>query len=123
MNTNDYNELTDRYVAVWNETDPRRRNQYVRELWTEDGIECTQARETRGHDALEARVTASHEKNVRDAGCLFRSLRNADGHHGLLKFNWEMFRTSDSAIQSTGFYMLLLNDTGKIRQAWLFVDS
>ena len=107
---------------MWNETDTQRRNQYVRELWAEDGIECTQARETRGHDALEARVTASHEKNVRDADCLFRSLRNADGHHGLVKFNWEMVRTSDSAIQARGFYVLLLNDAGKIRQAWLFVD-
>jgi hypothetical protein len=119
---NDYKELTDRYVAMWNETNPQRRNLTVRELWAEDGIECTAIRETRGHDALETRVAASHEKNVRDAGCLFRSLHNADGHHGLIKFNWEMFRTRDNTIQSTGFYMLLLDDAGKIRQAWLFVD-
>ena len=119
---NDYNELTDHYVAMWNERDSQRRGQYVRELWAEDGIECTKGRETRGHDALEARVTASHEKNVRDAGYLFRSCRNADAHHGLVKFNWEMYRPSDGVVESTGFYMLLLNDAGKIQQAWLFVD-
>jgi hypothetical protein len=120
---NDFSELTDRYVAMWNETNAERRNQTVRELWVDDGMECTPARETRGHAALEARVTASHEKNVRDAGCLFRSCHNAEGHHGLIKFNWEMFRVSDSVIQATGFYMLLVEDSGKIRQAWLFVDA
>ena len=121
-NMNDFNELTERYVAMWNETNAERRSQMVRELWIEDGIECTAARETRGHDALEARVAASHEKNVRDAGNLFRSRRNASGHHGLVKFDWEMLRQSDGAIQATGCYVLLLNDVGKIRQAWLFVD-
>jgi hypothetical protein len=119
---NDFNELADRYVAVWNEQDPEQRHRRVRDLWIEDGIECTKARETQGYAALEARITASHEKNVRDAGCLFRSCRNADGHHGLVKFNWEMIRTGDDAVQATGFYVLLLNDTGKIRAAWLFVD-
>jgi hypothetical protein len=70
---NDFNELTCRYVAMWNETNTERRNQYVRELWVEDGIECTKARETRGHTALEARVTASHERNVgRFVACLVR---------------------------------------------------
>jgi hypothetical protein len=58
----DVNELTERYVAVWNETNAERRCEMVRELWTNDGIECTTARETRCHDALEARVTASHER-------------------------------------------------------------
>ena len=120
---NDLNELASRYVAMWNETDNERRNQFVRDLWSEDGIECTKARESRGHAALEVRVTDAHEKNVRDGGCLFRSCNNADGHHGLIKFNWEMFRVRDGAIQSTGFYMLLLDDSDKIRQAWLFVDT
>ena len=119
---NDFNELTSRYVAMWNETNTERRNQYLRELWVEDGIECTKARETRGHTALEARVTASHERNVRDGGCLFRSCNNADGHHGLIKFNWEMFRASDGVVQSTGSYILLLNDGEKIHSAWLLVD-
>ena len=119
---NDFNELTSRYVAMWNETKTERRNQYVRELWSEDGIECTAARETRGYEALETRVTASHEKNVRDAGCLFRRCHGATGHHGLIKFNWEMFQVSDGVVQSTGSYVLLLDDSGKIQQAWLLVD-
>ena len=119
---NDYDELTDRYVAVWNETDPEQRRRRIRELWSEDGIECTKQRQTQGYAALEARITASHEKNVRDAGYHFRSCRNADGHHGLVKFNWEMLQKSDGAIQATGFYILLLNNAGKIRTAWFFVD-
>jgi hypothetical protein len=67
-------ELVERYVAMWNEEDPRARGAAVRELWAQDGAHVLQppqemlgeaARigfinpvlEARGHDELEARVT------------------------------------------------------------------
>jgi uncharacterized protein len=52
----DYSELAGKYISMWNETDPQRRGRHVMELWADDGIECTNVRETRGHAALEARV-------------------------------------------------------------------
>ncbi len=118
----EHNELADRFVAVWNETDPEQHRRCIRDLWIEQGVECTKQRETRGYGALETRIAASHEKNVRDDGYLFRACRNADGHHGLVKFNWEMFKTNDGAIRATGIYVLLLDEAGKIRTAWFFVD-
>ncbi len=38
----DLQELTDRYVAVWNEPDGDRRRKLLRELWTEDGVQILQ---------------------------------------------------------------------------------
>jgi hypothetical protein len=32
---NDPKQLVDRYVAIWNESDPERRRQGVAELWSE----------------------------------------------------------------------------------------
>lgn len=51
---NDYDELTDRFVAVWNETDPKQRRRRIRGLWNEDGVECTKQRESQGYAAREA---------------------------------------------------------------------
>jgi hypothetical protein len=38
----DVKDLTSRYVAAWNEPDPARRRQAIRELWAEDGIHVLQ---------------------------------------------------------------------------------
>jgi hypothetical protein len=122
VSVNDFNELADQFVAVWNETDPGRRHKLVRDLWADDGMECTKARETRGHAALESRIRASHEKNVRDGGCRFRSRRAADENHGVVKIDWEMIRLEDASLRATGSYVLLLNEAGKIRCAYFFSD-
>jgi len=54
---NDAQYLADRYVAVWNETDPDRRRRAIAELWTPDGRHCVDTREAHGYDALEKRIT------------------------------------------------------------------
>jgi hypothetical protein len=75
-----------------------------------------------GYDALETRVTTSHQKNVWDGGYRFRStgiwtLRNA------VTFNWEMFRPGDKAVESSGFDILVLADDGRILSDYQFVVS
>src|SRR5690348_16745716 len=61
-------DIAERYVAVWNETDPERRRRQIAELWTPAGRHYVDQREVHGYDALEKRITVSHEKNVRDYG-------------------------------------------------------
>src|ERR1700759_2051099 len=63
---NEAQQLADRYVAVWSETDPERRRRAIAELWTPDGEHYVGAREVRGYDELEQRIKGSHEKNIRD---------------------------------------------------------
>jgi hypothetical protein len=91
-------QIVENYIAMWHET------------------ECT------GYDALETRVTTSHQKNVWDGGYRFRStgiwtLRNA------VTFNWEMFRPGDKAVESSGFDILVLADDGRILSDYQFVVS
>lgn len=68
---NEAEKLAERYVAVWNETDPQRRRETIAALWAPEGIHYVGSREVQGYDALEQRVTGSHEKNVRDGGHRF----------------------------------------------------
>lgn len=75
MNTrtafNDFTELADSYVAVWNEPDAEARRAAIASLWVPDGEHYVRTLQARGHEALQQRVTGSHEKNVRDAGFRF----------------------------------------------------
>jgi hypothetical protein len=83
-------EFIERYLAVWNEPDADRRRRGIAGLWAEDGANLIRTLEACGYEALEARVTGAHEKWVKGAGFVFRSLNNVASHHNVVKFNWEM---------------------------------
>src|SRR6185503_6994568 len=48
--------FVDRYVNIWNEPDPQRRRETVRELWQEDARHLARTIEAAGHDGIEIRV-------------------------------------------------------------------
>jgi hypothetical protein len=118
----DINDLVDRYVAQWNESDPERRRRAIRALWTEDALHVTPSREVRGHAAMEERVAGAYEKWVRDGGHVFRSAGNADGHHDAVRFNWHMVQAAGGPVVSIGFDLLLLDADGRIRCDYQFID-
>ncbi len=49
-------DLVDRCVAVWHETDPERRRKAIAGLWVPDGEHYVATRKVRGYAALETRV-------------------------------------------------------------------
>jgi hypothetical protein len=119
---NDLNAFVERYVSVWNEADPEARRRRIRELWTDDGVQFTKTMEPRGYAELEARVIGSWEKSVRDGGYVFRSRGNAEGHHDMVRFHWEMLPAKGGPIAALGQELLLLDGNGKIRIDWMFVE-
>jgi hypothetical protein len=120
---NDATELAQRYVSVWNESDPAERRRIIRDLWTEDGMECTRSRPTKGYSELEARIAASHEKNVLDAQNRFVLQGKADRNHDVVKLDWRMIQTKNGLVKATGSYLLFLNVEGKILSAYFFADT
>src|ERR671930_327503 len=89
-------ELSEKYVALWNEPDADRRGRMIAELWTEDGrhilqppqeireiaarpgIAMTAILEARGYEQIEARAASAYAHWVRSEGLSFRVLA-ADG--------------------------------------------
>jgi hypothetical protein len=118
-----FNQLADRYVAVWNDPDPESRRRQIAELWTENGANLTDSLEARGHEALAARIEQSHNKWVRDAGMVFRSRGNATGHHNAVKFSWDMAPAGGGGPVSTGFDFLILAADGRIVDDYQFTES
>lgn len=117
----DAQRLADRYVAVWNETDPERRRRAIVELWTPDGRHYVGTREAHGYAALEARITGSHEKNVRDGRHRFRARLDARALRDAVTFHWEMLPADGERVVATGLEFLILDREGRILVDYQFV--
>jgi hypothetical protein len=114
-------QLADRYVAVWNETDPERRRSAIAALWAPDGRHYVAAREAEGYEALEERIVGSHQKNVRDGGHRFRAARDARALREVVTFHWEMLPAGGESVAVTGLEVLLVDGQGRIRVDYQFV--
>jgi hypothetical protein len=131
--------LADRYVAVWNEPDTDTRRTAVRELWSADASHTLQPPqeirdaavalgvavdlEARGHDALEDRVTRSHDEFVAQGGFTFRPLGDAARLRDIVKLRWEMVPRNGGEVAATGLQILVLDDDGRIRLDYQFIES
>src|SRR5215208_4642672 len=100
-------ELADRYLALWNDSDADRRRRTIAELWTQDarhfvqapeevraiaaqpGIGLAAVLEARGHQEIEARVASAHEHWVGSEGLSFRRRDDAEQLADVVKFHWE----------------------------------
>jgi hypothetical protein len=133
-------ELVDRYVAVWNEPEPERRRALIAEVWSDDAQQildppveirdsaaslgfAAPALEARGHEELVARVTRAYESFVEPGEFAFRTRGNAARLRDVVKFNWEMVRRSDGEIAATGLNIFVVDDDGRIRTDYQFVES
>lgn len=114
-------QLADRYVAVWNETDPEQRRRSIAALWAAEGEHYVGAREVRGRDALEQRVTGSHEKNVRDNGHRFRAKPDARALRDVVTFHWEMLPRDSEEVVATGLEFLVVDPQGRILIDYQFI--
>jgi hypothetical protein len=119
---NKISDLIDRYVAVWNEPDADVRRKTIATLWAPDGATCHRLLDSRGYEAIEARVGDAHRRWVRSQGYVFGSPKNAVGHHDVVKFSWEMTSAAGGGPASAGLNVLILDREGRIRFDYQFSE-
>jgi hypothetical protein len=136
----DVPELVGRYVAVWNESNAARRRAAIRELWAEDGAHILQppqeilhaaaglgftstTLQARGHDALEIRVTRAYQQFVAPGEFTFMPRDNAARLGNVVKFNWEMVPTGGGEAAGAGLEILLLDEDGRIKTDYQFIEG
>jgi hypothetical protein len=116
-------ELVQRFVAVWNETDPAARRATIETLWAPDGRHLMGQQDVQGYDALEARVIASHERSVVQGGNIFRPATAIQTLPEIVKFRWDMVRKDGGELVSAGVGLLRLDDKRRIVCDYLFAES
>ena len=116
------NELADRYVKLWNETDPDLRHVAVEQVYAPDAEYVFYRRDPiRGRAAIEDQIAYAHEL-YDPLGYVFRSSHNAVGHHNLIRLNWVMVSAAGGEMEMAGQDVLVLNDQGLIRADYQFHD-
>ncbi|MGW7253648.1 hypothetical protein [Streptomyces sp. NPDC054834] len=133
----DPQHLADRYTAQWNLPEATERRAAIELLWAEDGTHILQppteirqiaaelgfdhtTLEARGHDAIETRVTRSHERFVEKQGFTFRACAGAVRLHGVVRFGWEAVSAETGDVVSGGSEIVVLDETGRIKTDYMF---
>jgi hypothetical protein len=83
----DIETTVDSYLDMWNETDPRRRDEVISRAWTTDGHYVDPLLEAAGHDALSEMVNGVQ---AQFPGHRFRRTTAVDTHHDRVRFGWEL---------------------------------
>ncbi len=115
-------DLVQSFVAIWNEPDPAARRAGVETLWATEGRHLMGIQNVCGYDELEQRVTASHNRSVRDNGCVFRPATAIQVLPGFVKFRWDMARRTTGEMVSAGVGFMEIDGSGKIARDWLFTE-
>ncbi|MFQ6330251.1 hypothetical protein ACLMAL_29525 [Nocardia sp. CWNU-33] len=131
---NELATLTERYVAMWNESDAENRSKMIRELWAIDGVQVLvdppqeireaaaaiafpiPAMEVRGHDALDRRVTRAYEMFVAAGEHIFAASGQATQLSvNLVGITWLMVSQADGSVVGGGYDVLALDEDGRIQ--------
>jgi hypothetical protein len=83
----EFNDLVERYIAVWNEIDPERRERLIAETFSKGASYVDPLMASEGHAAINGMVRAVQE---RFPGYRFRRAGAVDGHHDRIRFGWEL---------------------------------
>jgi len=114
-----YDELAQRYIETWNETDADARRAAVDQLYTADARYIDPLAAAEGREAISAMIGAVQEQFP---GFVFRLAGPVDGHHNQARFGWELGPAGAEA-PIVGFDVAVSDDTGRIQTVLGFLDK
>jgi hypothetical protein len=114
----DFADLAQRYIAVWNETDPGARRRAVEELYTVDARYVDPLVEADGRENISATIGAVQEQFP---GFVFRLAGPVDAHHDQVRFTWELGPAGEPA-PIAGFDVAVSDGNGRLRTVLGFLD-
>jgi hypothetical protein len=114
-----YDELAQRYIDTWNETDPDARRAAVDQLYTEDVRYVDPLAAAQGREAIAAMIGAVQEQFP---GFVFRLAGPVDGHHNQARFGWELGPAGAEA-PIVGFDVAVSDGEGRLQTVLGFLDK
>jgi hypothetical protein len=114
-----YDDLAQRYIDAWNETDATARRSAVDKLYADDARYVDPMAVAEGRDAITSMIGAVHEQFPDFS---FRLAGPVDGHHNQARFGWELGPAGSQA-PVVGFDVAVTDDAGRIRTVLGFLDK
>ena len=133
MTTHD--ELAQRYIDTWNETDPSARRAAVDQLYTEEASYIDPLAVADGREAIASMIGAVQQQFP---GFRFRLAGPVDGHHNQARFGWELgpdgiwkrigtkkgeLGPDGAPAPIVGFDVAVSDDSGRIQTVLGFLDK
>jgi len=112
-------EIVERYLAAWNETDASRRRKLVDELWSEDGSYTDPLADAHGRAEIDGLIGAVQQQFP---GFAFTLGGPVDTHHDQARFTWHLGPDGAEPVV-IGFDVAVLNGGGQIRSVYGFLDQ
>lgn len=114
----DPTQIVDRYLDLFNETDPARRRELAEALFTDDSTYTDPQVQLRGPDELDGFIA---QTQAQFPGFTFTLGGPVDAHHEQMRFQWHAGppETPDEFI---GFDVIVTTD-GRIRDVYGFMDA
>jgi len=108
----DVTVTVDTYLAMWNETDARRRAEHIERVWARDGRYVDPLVEAEGHAAIDAMVAGVQAKFPDHR---FRRTSAVDAHHAEVRFGWDL-AAPNGAVVVAGIDVGGLAPAGRLRR-------
>ncbi|MEV0677779.1 nuclear transport factor 2 family protein [Actinosynnema sp. NPDC050436] len=115
----DMNELVQRYIAAWNETDAAARQAVLAEVFAEDTTYADPLVAVQGRDGLDAAIAGVQ---AQFGGWVFRLGGAVDAHHDIARFTWHLGHEGAEPVV-IGFDVAVVGGDGRIRQVPGFLDK
>jgi hypothetical protein len=107
-----------RYIALWNETDPERRRALMEKLWSEEGTYLDPLMQGQGHGQIDALIAGVHGQFP---SFRFSLVGQPDGYGNQVRFCWQLGpEGSDGPIKGTDFATL---ENGRLKNVVGFLDQ
>jgi hypothetical protein len=114
------NETVVRYIAAWNERDPKRRRELVAATWSEDGSYIDAHRQSQGHGAIDAMVAAAQ---AQFPGYRLSLVSDIEAHNRFVRFSWAAGGTPEAPLYLGGTDFATLAGDGRIKTVAGFTDA
>jgi hypothetical protein len=108
----DTTTIVDTYLAMWNETDSKRRARLIEQAWAGNGHYVDPMLEAEGHAALGDMVAGVQAKFP---GHRFRRRSGVDTHHDQLRFAWDLV-SPDGTVVVAGIDVGALAVDGRLQR-------
>jgi hypothetical protein len=112
-------EIIERYLECWNQTDPEQRRALVEEVWAADATYTDPLADVRGPEAISALIGAAQ---AQFPGLVFSLAGPLDAHHNQARFTWHLGPDGGEAIV-VGFDVAVADASGRLAAVHGFLDK
>ena len=112
-------EIAERYIASWNETDPQRRRELIDGLWSEDASYTDPLADAHGRAEIDGLIGAVQGQFP---GLVFTLAGPVDAHHQQARFSWALGPAGSEPVV-VGFDVAVTTQDGRLATVLGFLDK